>query len=175
MKKDTNKTTTMQDKNYVSREEYDKAVQENRQLRQDILHAFMQKHMYDLAMSDRYTETQKALHSIMLQADSPELMAALAEILNFQFSLIATYFYKAALRDEWDYGSSEITPMDLTHVSTTPLKHTAEKEDILILDDGVGVYIDQTTGELRSSLVDNIAETEDEPAAILPTTSVLPN
>ena len=149
--KDTAVTTTQ-----VPYEMYEQEVRERKQLQQAITTAFLQKHMYDLAASDHFPGLSMERYELMKKAaENAEDMEKLADVTSEQFSIIATYFYYAALKDAFAYSGAFTNLDEIIGAHDVTLAQLAESsEGFPLLDTGVHFFTFDDEKGLHSTLDD---------------------
>lgn len=143
----------------VPYEMYAQEVRERKQLQQAITTAFLQKHMYDLADADHFTGLSMERYELMKKAaENAEDMEKLADVTSKQFSIIATYFYYAALKDAFAYSGAFTNLDEIIGVHDVTLEQLAESsEGAPLLDTGVHFFTFADEKGLHSTL-DDIVE-----------------
>lgn len=148
--KDTAITTAQ-----VPREVYKREVRERKQLQQAITTAFLQKHMYDLADAGHFIGLNVERYELMKKAtENAEDMEKLADVTSKQFSIIATYFYYAALKDAFAYSNTCTSLDEIMGAHDATLAQVAESGAFPLLDTGIHFFTFDDEKGLHSTLDD---------------------
>lgn len=139
----------------VPREVYEREVREREQLQRAITNAFLQKHMYDLADSAHFTGLSKERYEFMKKAtENAKDMEKLADVTSKQFSIIAMYFYYAALKDAFSYSSAFTNLDEIIGAQDVTLEQLAESEEVPLFDTGIHFFTFDDEKGLHSTLDD---------------------
>lgn len=139
----------------VPYEMYEQEVRERKQLQQAIATAFLQKHMYDLADADHFTGLNVERYELMKKdTENAEDMEKLADVTSKQFSIIATYFYYAALKDAFAYSNTCTSLDEIMGAHGVTLAQVAESGAFPLLDTGIHFFTFDDEKGLHSTLDD---------------------